>query len=84
MNDRNRRPRRRWHLALLLIPFGWQVALVPLVNDVKLAWFGVPFPMVWQMLGIVVATIALGIVFRIDRKRDAAEARLNDNELPRP
>ena len=64
-------PRRR-HRWLLLLPFGWQVALVPLVDDVALRPFSLPFPMVWQMAGIVFTTIVVGIVFLIDQRLDAA------------
>lgn len=55
------------HRWLLVIPFIWQVALVPVVNDVKLAPLHIPFPMLWQMLGIVATTIIVGVVFRLDR-----------------
>ena len=62
--------RHRW---LLLLPFAWQVALVPLVDDVALRPFSLPFPMVWQMAGIVLTTIVVGVVFLIDRRIDAAQ-----------
>lgn len=55
------------HRWLLVIPFIWQVALVPVVNDVDLAPLHIPFPMLWQMLGIVATTIVVGVVFRLDR-----------------
>ncbi len=57
----------RPHRLLLLIPFLWQVGCIPLVNDVAWRPFGLPFPMVWQMAGIVVTTIVIAIVFGIDR-----------------
>jgi hypothetical protein len=81
MRESREKPRRRWHLGLLLIPFVWQVAFVPLVNDVKVHWLSVPFPMLWQMLGIVVATVAIGLTYRIDRKRAAAEANPVEDHL---
>lgn len=55
------------HRWLLVLPFGWQVALVPAVNGVTFTVWSVPFPMFWQMLGIVVTSIVVGIVFRLDR-----------------
>lgn len=55
------------HRWLLVIPFIWQVALVPVVNDVELAPLHIPFPMFWQMLGIVATTIIIAVVFRLDR-----------------
>ncbi|MCW2881396.1 MAG: hypothetical protein JWQ95_5496 [Sphaerisporangium sp.] len=62
-------PRRRStaHRWLLVIPFIWQVALIPLVNDVQAAPLNIPFPMLWQMLGIVATTIVIAVVFRLDR-----------------
>ncbi|WP_433179340.1 DUF3311 domain-containing protein [Actinoallomurus sp. CA-150999] len=55
----------RW---LLVLPFIWQVALVPMVNDVSFAPFNVPFPMLWQMLGVIATTAVVGLVFRLDRR----------------
>jgi hypothetical protein len=67
-------PRRgRAHRWLLLLPFGWQVALVPLVDDVALRPLGLPFPMAWQMLGILFTTLVIGLVFAIDRRIDVAQ-----------
>ncbi|MXP29293.1 DUF3311 domain-containing protein [Porphyrobacter algicida] len=80
MHESDQRPARRWHLALLLIPFVWQVALLPFINDVKVDWFAIPFPMVWQMAGIVIATIAIGVVFRIDRQNDHTDGDQIKNE----
>lgn len=62
---------RASHRWLLLIPFVWQVALAPLVNDVALRPFALPFAMFWQMAGIVLTTIVIAVVLRIDRRRDA-------------
>jgi uncharacterized membrane-anchored protein len=64
---------RRWHRWLLLTPFVWQVALAPLVNDVMLRPFGLPFPMAWQMLGIVLTSVVIAIVYRLDRRRAAEQ-----------
>jgi Protein of unknown function (DUF3311) len=66
--------RRTTHRWLLLVPFVWQVALIPLVNDVPLRPFSLPFPMFWQMLGILVTTGVIGVVMSIDRRQDAAVA----------
>ncbi len=62
-------PSRPWHYLLLVVPFVWQVVLLPWANDVRLAPFGIPFAMLWQMAGIVVATVAIGLTYRIDRRR---------------
>ena len=58
-------PARAW---LLLIPFVWQVAAVPWANDVHLAFLPVPFLMVWEMAGIVVTSIVLGLMYVLDRR----------------
>ncbi len=64
--------RHRW---LLLLPFVWQVGCVPLVNDVAWRPFELPFPMFWQMAGILFTTAVIALVFAIDRRIDAAIAR---------
>ena len=56
------------HRWLLVLPFIWQVGLVPVVNDVDLAPLHIPFPMLWQLLGIVATSIVVAIVFRLDRR----------------
>ncbi len=61
--------RRRHHLWLLVLPFVWQVALVPAVNDVTFAPLHLPFPMLWQMAGVVFTTVVIAIVFRLDARR---------------
>jgi len=65
--------RRAWHRWLLLIPFVWQVGMVPFVNDVTLRPFSLPFPMVWQMAGIIVASTIIAIVFTLDRRMEPEE-----------
>ncbi len=60
---------RASHRWLLLVPFLWQVALAPAVNDVALRPFSLPFPMFWQMAGIVLTTVVIAIVLRLDRRR---------------
>ncbi|MFI5658315.1 DUF3311 domain-containing protein [Streptomyces sp. NPDC051684] len=65
------------HRWLLVLPFVWQVALVPVVNDVRVAPLNIPFPMLWQMLGVLASTAVIALVFRLDRRAgvDAEEAR---------
>lgn len=58
------KPRR--HRLLLLLPFVWQIGCVPLVNDVAWQPFGLPFPMAWQMAGVVFASVIIAIVRRLD------------------
>ena len=67
--DTPRAPGRRWHYLLLLVPFAWQVGMLPVANEVRWSLAGIPFPMLWQMAGIVVATVAIGLTYHIDRRR---------------
>ena len=60
--------RHRW---LLVLPFIWQAALVPFVNDVDWQPFSLPFPMVWQMTGILLTALVIGVVYSIDRRIEA-------------
>ncbi|MET7572186.1 DUF3311 domain-containing protein [Streptomyces sp. NPDC005492] len=65
--------RRRFYW-LLALPFVWQVGLVPLVNGVSFAPFGIPFPMAWQMAGVVFATVIIGVLFLLDERSGAGAA----------
>ncbi|WP_232665531.1 DUF3311 domain-containing protein [Pseudonocardia sp. TRM90224] len=60
-----RSTRHRW---LLVLPFVWQVAFIPVVNEVPVAPLHIPFPMFWQMLGILLTSAVIGTVFVLDRK----------------
>jgi Protein of unknown function (DUF3311) len=69
----NDRPRPgRAHYWLLVVPFVWQLALAPLVNHVVIRECPIPFPMLWQMLGVVLASVTIAAVFRIDERKEAA------------
>ena len=68
------RGRRRPHRWLLVLPFIWQAGLAPVVNDVAWRPFSLPFPMAWQMAGIVLTTAIIAVVFAIDRRIDRAAA----------
>ena len=65
-------PPRRHYRWLLLLPFIWQIAMVPLINDIAWRPFGLPFPMVWQMAGIILATVMIAIVHRLDKRSGIA------------
>ena len=54
----------RW---LLVVPFVWQAGLAPVVNGVSWSPLGLPFAMLWQLVGIVLASVLIAIVFRLDR-----------------
>ena len=76
--------RRRWregngvtardyaHRWLLIIPFLWQVAAVPFVNDIGWRPLSLPFAMVWQLVGILIASALIALVFRLDERAEAA------------
>jgi hypothetical protein len=66
-------PRRRVHYGLLAIPFVWQLALAPYVNGIVIRGCPIPFPMLWQMLGVVLASTIIAIVFHIDRRMESAQ-----------
>lgn len=61
--------RHRWHWLLLLLPFGWCIAVVPWVNTVRYAFGRVPFLLVWMVAGVIVGSAAIGLVYAIDRRR---------------
>jgi hypothetical protein len=58
------------HRWLLVLPFVWQVALIPFVNDIGWRPFGLPFPMVWQMAGVVFASVIIAIVHALDKRSE--------------
>ncbi|HWT19720.1 MAG TPA: DUF3311 domain-containing protein [Variovorax sp.] len=62
------KPRRLGHRWLLAFPFVWQAGLAPVVNDIAATPFGMPFPMFWQMAGIVLTSVVIAIVFRLDAR----------------
>ncbi|MCX4904638.1 DUF3311 domain-containing protein [Streptomyces sp. NBC_00878] len=64
--------RSRPYYWLLILPFVWQVAFVPLVNDVSAAPLDIPFPMVWQMAGVLVASAVIGVVYLLDERAGVA------------
>jgi len=71
---------RRWHRWLLLLPFIWQVGFVPLVNDITWRPLSLPFPMVWQMAGVILATLVIAVVFAIDRRFERVATRDLDRD----
>ncbi|MFH0131653.1 DUF3311 domain-containing protein [Variovorax sp. VaC1] len=70
------KPPRLGHRWLLVFPFVWQACLAPAVNDIAATPFGLPFPMFWQMAGIVLTSVVIALVFRLDARAgvDAEEA----------
>jgi hypothetical protein len=72
-------PERRLHRVLLFVPFVWQAALAPVVNDVAWRPWGLPFPMAWQMAGVVLTTLVIGAVYAIDRRIDTRLATQSED-----
>ncbi len=58
--------RARW---LLLVPYVWMVAAVPLVNKVDLAPGGVPFLAIWMLAGILVTSSSIGLTYALEQRR---------------
>lgn len=77
---------RNTHRWWLLVPFVWQAALAPWSNGVHWQPFGLPFPMAWQMAGIVVTSAVLWWVFRYDQalavKASPSTAKLTHDVTP--
>ncbi len=59
------------HRLLLFVPFVWQLALAPAINGVVVPGLPIPFPMLWQMIGVVLTSIIIAVVFTIDRRQEA-------------
>lgn len=53
---------------LLVLPFIWQLGFAPWANEVGWTPLGLPFAMVWQMMGILFATAVLALRYWLDRK----------------
>lgn len=64
----NDRKGKRPYLWLLCLPFLWQVAAVPWANGIDYAPLGLPFPMVWQMAGVMFASALFAVIFHLDRR----------------
>ncbi|QYN33871.1 DUF3311 domain-containing protein [Pseudonocardia sp. DSM 110487] len=58
----------RTHRWLLVLPFVWQVGFIPVVNDIPYAPLHIPFPMLWQMLGVLFTSVVIAVVFRMDKR----------------
>jgi hypothetical protein len=56
------------HRWLLVLPFLWQIGLVPAVNDIAWRPFGLPFPLVWQLAGVVFASLIIALVHALDQR----------------
>jgi len=64
---------RHWHLLLLLVPYIWAVALIPLVNKAQGFVFGLPTLLLWMGCTPICATLCLGIVYWWDKQSSGPE-----------
>jgi uncharacterized membrane protein (DUF485 family) len=62
--------RLRAHHALLLLPFAWQLGAAPLISGASWRPWGIPLQILWQMAGVVLASIVIAIVYRLDRRAE--------------
>jgi len=61
---------RAWRRWLLLAPFVWQLGFAPFINDIEIPGWPVPFPLIWQMLGVVLTSIVVALVYQVDKSND--------------
>ena len=80
VTEPERAQRPRFYRLLLIIPFIWQIGLVPMANDIHIRVFSLPFPMVWQMAGILITSTIIAIVFQLDRRRDRRDGAVRGEE----
>ena len=71
-------PRRRWYLLLLVVPYLWSVVAAARVGTIHALPGGVPLLLWWMLAGVVVTTVMLALVWRIDERRNADEDRRAD------
>jgi hypothetical protein len=71
MTSDPRRPRRHWWL--LAVPFLWCIGAIPIVNQKAYVWGSVPFLLVWMTAGVIVGSVAIGVVFAIDSRNGDIE-----------
>jgi len=64
---------RRGHWLLLLIPAVWNIMLAPWANSVGYVFGDVPFLLLWMIAGVIIGSLAIGIVYQIDRARGQLE-----------
>ncbi|QSO50078.1 DUF3311 domain-containing protein [Alicyclobacillus mengziensis] len=57
----------------MLIPYLWSVLAIPLVNQIRVEPFGVPFLELWMMAGVLVSSVCVAIVYQIDKRRRVNE-----------
>ncbi|UOF88987.1 DUF3311 domain-containing protein [Fodinisporobacter ferrooxydans] len=62
----NRKKRVPKYWIFLLVPYIWDVLLIPFINTSKIHPFGIPFLLLWMLLGVIVVSIFIGVVYYLD------------------
>ncbi|GLY70536.1 DUF3311 domain-containing protein [Amycolatopsis taiwanensis] len=62
--------RRRSYRLLLVVPYLWSVAAIPVINTVHASPLGIPLLLWWALAGVLVTSVCLGVVWRLDRARE--------------
>lgn len=65
--------RRRRYRLVLLVPYLWSVAAVPAVNTVHASPLGLPLLLWWVLVGVLVTSGSIALVWRVDRAREGAD-----------
>lgn len=68
------RRRFRKHWLLLAVPYVWSVLLIPWVNGVKAHPFGMPFLELWMLIGVILSSLCVGVVFAVDKRMRREES----------
>lgn len=67
------RKRKRKHWWLLVIPYFWCIAAIPIVNRIDYIWGSVPFLLVWMVAGVLLSCLCVTVVYQIDRRNGDLE-----------
>lgn len=60
---------------LALIPFIWLLGGVPFANKVQPYVFGLPFILFYIVLGVVVASGVMGLIYKLDPENQGGESK---------
>ncbi|HEX4205456.1 MAG TPA: DUF3311 domain-containing protein [Ktedonobacteraceae bacterium] len=56
------------HWFLLVVPYAWDILLIPWINTIHVHLFGIPFLFLWMLCGIVVTSLSIVIVYQLDKR----------------
>lgn len=60
---------------LTVIPFIGVLVCIPFVNQVKPYVFGLPFVVFWMVMWVVLTSVIMGIVYKIDPASKESESK---------